>query len=294
MSTPQKPGQNTTAFLNALNQDIEKFIRDAVDTSFDMEKWSSLSKQFEPIHCWNVKGCEKKECPAYKSEDYRCWLTVGTFCGGTIQGEFAKKYGTCFECDVFRAITDQPARRLYENINTLISFLKDKAVKLHQLAIRDPLTRLYNRHFFNEVIEREAARCARTEEQLSFIMIDLDNFKRINDTLGHLTGDSILVETAGILKNTVRETDLVFRFGGDEFLILMMNADNQKSSSMAERLLNAVEKWNRESSDAFGCNISFSMGCATHGKSAGIHSALKEADERMYLHKKTKRLDCGT
>jgi PleD family two-component response regulator len=96
---------------------------------------------------------------------------VGTLCGGKVQGEFARKYETCFECEVFKIISEEPVRLLYENLNTLIFHIKDKGIKLQELAIKDQLTGLYNRHFFNEVIEREAALSNRNGEPLSFIMI---------------------------------------------------------------------------------------------------------------------------
>jgi len=280
--------ESTDGLLDSLNRDIETFLRGAVENSHDIEKWSSLSNRFEPIRCWEIKKCQKKDCPAYKNEDYRCWLTVGTLGGNGGQGELSKKYKSCLECEMFRIISGQPVRRLYENINTIVTFIKDKTAKLHQMAVRDPLTQLYNRHFFNEVIERESARCERQNEDISFIMIDMDDFKQINDTLGHLTGDGILIEAAKLIKNTVRKEDLAFRFGGDEFLVLMTNADGKQSVSMASRLLDAVAEWNKDNADAFGCRISISMGCSTRSKGGDFNTALREADERMYRQKKEK------
>ncbi len=281
--------RDLSPLLGRVNDGIERFIREAVETSFDKAQWGALAELFEPVCCWKIKGCKKRNCPSYKNAEKRCWLTVGTFCHGKVQGDFARKYKTCYECEVFNDMSGGPVRRLYENINTLISFLKDEARKLRLLAIRDPLTQLYNRHFFNEVIEREAARSERNKEPMSFIMIDLDNFKRVNDTLGHLSGDGVLVQVAGVLQRAVRKADLVFRFGGDEFLVLMTNADCHKAARMAERLSAAAERWNRENAVTFGCRISFSIGCATRTMGVDVYSALGEADTRMYRHKKTKK-----
>jgi len=157
--------------LNQLNHDIEGFIRKSIESSFNIEKWSALSNGFKTIRCWEIKGCRKETCLAYNDKDFRCWLMVGTLCGGKVQGEFARKYETCFECEVFKIISEEPVRLLYENLNTLIFHIKDKGIKLQELAIKDQLTGLYNRHFFNEVIEREAALSNRNGEPLSFIMI---------------------------------------------------------------------------------------------------------------------------
>ncbi|MCL5073696.1 MAG: GGDEF domain-containing protein, partial [Actinobacteria bacterium] len=158
-------------------------------------------------------------------------------------------------------------------------------LKLSELAIKDQLTNLYNRHSFNEIIERETARAERRAEPLSFIIIDVDNFKKINDTLGHFTGDRLLVEAANIIKTTVRKSDVVFRYGGDEFLIILMNADYDMSLDMVQRILSAVDKWNKDKMGSFNCRLSFSIGCSTCKKGRTIPETLEEADAMMYKNK---------
>ena len=289
MTSRKHQEEDVIYFLQKLNDDIKEFIRNSIESSMSLEKWSALSNGFKPFKCWEIKGCTKKDCPAYGSKDCRCWLQVGTLCGGKVQGEFAKKYKTCFECDVMRLISQEPVMALYENINTLIFHLNDKTVKLGELAIKDQLTNLYNRHFFNEIIEKETSRAERRTEPLSFMMIDIDGFKKINDTLGHLTGDKILVEAAASIKNTVRESDIVFRFGGDEFLIILINADCDMATGMVQRIMDSVERWNRDHGDAVGCRLSFSIGCSTYEKGRDVLETLKEADARMYQNKKDKK-----
>ena len=275
--------------LNQLNHDIEGFIRKSIESSFNIEQWSPLSNGFDRIRCWEIKSCRNDTCPAYNNKDCRCWLMVGTLCGEQVHGTFAKKYETCFECEVFKTISEEPVRLLYENLNTLIFHIKDKSIKLQDLAIKDQLTGLYNRTFLNEIIEREVARSDRNMEQMSFMMIDLDYFKQLNDTFGHLTGDKILIEAANLIKKTMRGSDLLFRFGGDEFLVLLLNTNCDKSIHMVQRLLTAVNGWNRENAQAYGCHLSFSMGCSTYEKGSNILEVLKEADARMYQNKMGKR-----
>ena len=275
--------------LNQLNHDIEGFIRKSIESSFNIEQWSPLSNGFDRIRCWEIKSCRNDTCPAYNNKDCRCWLMVGTLCGEQVHGTFAKKYETCFECEVFKTISEEPVRLLYENLNTLIFHIKDKSIKLQELAIKDQLTGLYNRTFLNEIIEREVARSDRNMEQMSFMMIDLDYFKQINDTFGHLTGDKILIEAANLIKKTMRGSDLLFRFGGDEFLVLLLNTNCDKSIHMVQRLLTAVNGWNRENAQAYGCHLSFSTGCSTYEKGSNILEVLKEADARMYQNKMGKR-----
>ena len=288
MISKETQQKDIICFLNQLNQDIEIFIKGSIESSVNIEKWSGLSDMLKPLRCWDIKGCMKVECPAYGSDDHRCWLRVGTMCGGKVQGEFAQKYRTCFECDVHKRIAEEPVRALYERISTLIFHLNDKAVKLNELAIKDPLTGLYNRHFFNEIVKRDVASANRKDETLSFIIIDLDNFKRINDTLGHLTGDRILIEAAGLFANTIRKADLAIRYGGDEFLIFVRDGDCDKTANLIMRLQDVVEKWNNDNAEVFGCRLSFSAGCSVCGNNCDINAALMEADERMYINKRGK------
>jgi GGDEF domain-containing protein len=89
------------------------------------------------------------------------------------------------------------------------------------LATHDPLTGVYNRHYFNETIETEIARSSRYKHPIGFLMVDVDRFKEINDRLGHQTGDRVLRKVAEFLRKQLRTVDLVIRYGGDEFLIVL-------------------------------------------------------------------------
>ncbi len=278
------------SFLGRLNDDIEGFIKNSIESrSTAIGPWSSLRQDFEPLRCREIKGCANKDCISYDSADYRCWLQSGTMCRAETHGDFAKKYGSCLKCDVFHIISQDPLRRLYENIDVLIYHLQEKAASFHNLAIIDPLTGLYNRHLFNEIIEREISRADRRLERLSFIMMDLDDFKSINDTLGHLTGDKVLTDAAQLIKQAARREDLAFRFGGDEFLVLMTKAGCQEAAHMMKRLQESIERWNSEEGRRLGCVMSISTGCATCTQSCDIQSALSEADSKMYENKKKKK-----
>ena len=184
---------------------------------------------------------------------------------------------------------EDPVRILQKNITALIDFFKTKTSDIQNMAIKDQLTGLYNRHFFNEVIEREAHRIERSGEVISFIMMDMDDLKYINDTFGHLTGDKIIVEGARLLRQNVRKADIVFRFGGDEFLVLLVNADCDDTQFMVKRFIDAVGAWNKENAETYGCQLSFSIGCSTCENCAGVLETLNEADERMYRNKRDKK-----
>jgi two-component system cell cycle response regulator len=110
-----------------------------------------------------------------------------------------------------------------------------------QLSITDGLTKLYNHRFFQDALKREFSRSSRHKTPLSLIMLDIDHFKRFNDTHGHQQGDVVLQELARILRSQVRSLDIVARYGGEEFAIIMPDAPGEISHRVAERLRGAVE-----------------------------------------------------
>lgn len=283
------PENEILYFLNRLNKDMSEFLMNSLETGSEEKEWSTLHNDFRLLRCREVNRCTKADCPAYDSTDYRCWLVTGTFGPDGPMGSFSQKYKTCYACPVLEKVIKDPLLALYENISILVFHLQERASRFRDLAIKDQLTGLYNRHFFNEIIEHELSGLGRRPEILSFALIDVDHFKEINDTLGHLVGDRILVETAALIKGAVRKSDLVFRFGGDEFLVLMTTAQGVGKNTVDEQIRNAVEAWNEKNAAAYTIRLSLSIGCASCGKDGDYLAALKEADEKMYRDKLAKK-----
>jgi len=144
-------------------------------------------------------------------------------------------------------------------------------------SLHDPLTNVANRNLMDVELEKYFARAKRFESPLSVIMLDLDNFKKFNDTYGHTAGDKLLVDTAAILLKEVRETDVVVRYGGEEFLVLLPEAEIQDAYEVAERIRKSVE-------DTTGVTISIGISSYSAGMQNG-RVLIKKADEALYRAK---------
>lgn len=278
-----------SAAIRAMNKELRNFLEHSLSSETFWETWTAIKFPFERLHCWEIKKCGRDNCPAFRDADCRCWLRVGTLCGGEAQGDFAKKYRSCFQCEVLGRVEEDTLRSLYENINILIHHLRKRDERIVSAAITDQLTGVYNRSYFNEYIDKRLAHASRYEENISFIMIDLDGFKLLNDNHGHHAGDKVLAETAALLKRVVRSSDLVFRYGGDEFLLVLPHADCDRAELVKMRIGEAAEEWNQENGKYEDFRLSLSTGCSTWKRGDDLFSKIKEADALMYLEKKSKK-----
>jgi diguanylate cyclase (GGDEF)-like protein len=155
--------------------------------------------------------------------------------------------------------------------------------RLESLSLVDPLTQLLNRRAMNELIPREVARSNRLGSHLTFMTIDLDGFRTLNSKFGSLEGDRVLVEFSKILKTIFRGGDVVFRQGGDEFLIVMPDTSEEQADFPVQRLLRAVEHWNLSSKK--GYEISFTMGMAAYVTGTDFADVLRAIDRKIYQKK---------
>ncbi|MFW6137327.1 MAG: diguanylate cyclase, partial [Candidatus Aminicenantaceae bacterium] len=158
--------------------------------------------------------------------------------------------------------------------------------KLREQAVRDSLTGLFNRRFFNQSIKKELARCKRYDSCLALLMIDINRFKEINDRYSHMTGDKILKEIGGLLKENVRETDTVVRYGGDEFLIIMPET-NGDTEQLIFRIRKKIEEWNQKQNLLdFPLTLAIGSSFFKPGTMKELDALLKEADSCMYEDKR--------
>ena len=164
----------------------------------------------------------------------------------------------------------------------LLETLKNEVSRLQGMV--DPLTRVYNRHAMEELITKWIQRSERYDQVFSLAVVDLDDFKSINDRYGHLTGDFVLSEVGRILRSSVRGSDLVIRYGGDEFLLVLSETDLPGAHAVTARVRRLVKEWNEKHSAA-PYDLSLSMGLSLFEKGKTPRQLISEADREMYLAK---------
>ena len=177
-------------------------------------------------------------------------------------------------------------KRLQDELDLKNRELELANQRLKKLSITDGLTELFNHRHVHELLHDEFGRTLRSEDPLSVAMIDLDRFKHVNDTYGHPTGDLILYETARIIRDTAREIDMVGRYGGEEFIVILPGTDESAAAAFGERVRKAVEDHVFRDGPT-EVRMTMSAGVASF-PSSGIDSPetlLKHADEALYQAK---------
>ncbi|MHB1397790.1 MAG: GGDEF domain-containing response regulator [Trichloromonadaceae bacterium] len=167
---------------------------------------------------------------------------------------------------------------------------RKKMEQLAHMAVTDMLTGLYNRAYFDATIELEAARSRRTGHPVSLLLIDLDHFKRINDTYGHPIGDDVLRTVAAVCRETARQADVVCRYGGEEFAVLLPGASAADALQIAERLRRKIADISPDHLP-ISCPISVSIGiaCSNGRDDLTAKGLIEEADGALYNCKQNGR-----
>ena len=180
-------------------------------------------------------------------------------------------------------------RDITERKQTQDALLKSEAL-LREQSMRDHLTGLFNRRYMEETLERELLRASRKQLSLGIIMLDVDDFKRFNDTYGHAAGDAVLRELGNLLLGHIRGEDIACRFGGDEFIIVLPDASRAVARERAERLCEHARHFNIQFEGQTLEAVTISLGVAVFPED-GSHSAgiLRAADDALYRAKREGR-----
>ncbi len=167
--------------------------------------------------------------------------------------------------------------------------LKDAMVKLEDMSIKDGLTEIYNRRYIETQLAAEFDRCRRYDGTMSTILFDLDHFKNVNDTYGHLAGDEVLRKVSKALVDVLRTSDIAGRYGGEEFTVILPNTSLEGGMKSAERIRSAIEELHVEF-EGQHIPVTVSIGVTEFRKDTGSHEAmLQEADNALYVCKENGR-----
>lgn len=164
----------------------------------------------------------------------------------------------------------------------LLETLENEVGRLQ--GMMDPMTRVYNRYCLEELLQKEMSRSERHAKVFSLIVVDLDKFKEINDNFGHLMGDFVLAEVGQILRSCVRGSDVIIRYGGDEFVLVLSETDRLGAEVVVNRIHRKVKEWNTTNRVArFDLSVSTGVSIFSPGKK--VTDMIAEADQQMYAMK---------
>ncbi len=185
-----------------------------------------------------------------------------------------------------------------EGLLTTLVYPMRNALLYHEAlaaAFRDPLTGAGNRVALDKTLQREIELTKRHGQQLSILMLDLDHFKLVNDEFGHSMGDKVLKEAVGCITGCIRQTDMCFRYGGEEFLIMLSNAEHAGALRIAERIRMSISALDF-SNDKGRLQVTTSIGCATLMIEDSMDSLVQRADKALYQakHSGRNRVVCDT
>ena len=255
-------------------KNILKRLREEIIPMFEKILLNGNSAAFKNSHivnCWKTLDCKTTGCSLYGGEakEIRCWQIAGTYCDETPQGSFVEKYGKCSDCKVFKdscptiveeigehfnnmmfLLTRQNAKILEDNKHIehlnkeLISALEQidvKSKEIQKMMITDRLTGLFNRDHLITVLENEIGRCNRYAHPLAIMIIDIDNFRGVNDNYGQEAGDTMLAYVGNLINENTRKFDRAFRYGGEEFIVVLPETDLTLAYIAAERIRKGFE-----------------------------------------------------
>jgi diguanylate cyclase (GGDEF)-like protein len=161
--------------------------------------------------------------------------------------------------------------------------------KLQKLATTDGLTKLYNSRSFYSQLELEVDRYNRYKHPLSLLLLDIDNFKEFNDNFGHLEGDKVLVRFSQIIKSCLRTNDSAYRYGGEEFTVILPETNGDEAKTVAQRIRSSLESEKFKPIPDKNAQITISIGVTQYYPKEELSAFIRRADKAMYLSKKNGR-----
>jgi len=255
--------------------------------------------------CFDYFNCTDTECATYGEEAGKCWQLSTTHCKGRVMRNLIEKLDACLACELFTPvglyvmdITREHMPLEEFDIKACLRLLDASGLavsnallyeKTMELSKTDGLTGLKNHREFKESLNAEILRAKRYQRPNSLLMIDLDYFKHYNDTNGHPQGDVLLKKLADLIKENLKDTDVVARYGGEEFAVLLLETPKDQAEAIAERLRNMIEwcRFPKEDTQPDG-KLTVSLGLSSFPDDGDTaEQVLHAADEALYEAKRT-------
>lgn len=296
--------------VNIHLQQSERKYRHIFEDSKDIIFIAGINGKIEDVNpaCNEVLGYTKLELQTMKvldviiNEEARFEFERQVKENGSVknyEADLRRKDGEIINC----LITVSPQKKENDRDSGLQGSIRDisatkqaekerlRALKFEQISITDPLTKINNRLIFYKIAEKEIERSKRSGSRLSLIIFDVDYFKNVNDRYGHIVGDEVLVNLAGICQQNIRSMDCFARYGGEEFVILMPDADPESVMETAERLRNIVADTTMAKVGETDVIITISLGIVDFQpeNTANINELLNLADKALYISKERGR-----
>ena len=280
--------------------------RDLVQSVVSWGDFGVSEPTFEPVDCWALRSGHMQcvedqgapvQCDHMPSNTEISYLCVPLMAQGEAMGVFHIECPSHAQAAVaspedwtaFKISRQELANAVAEHVALALANLQLRET-LRSQSIRDPLTGLFNRRFMEESLEREILRAGRNNSTIGILLLDIDHFKRYNDTFGHEAGDAVLREVGALLRKQVRGEDIPCRYGGEEFLLLLPGAPAEIALHRAEQLREAVRHLNVNFHGQTLGTLTISIGVAMfpqHG--TGADSLLESGDRALYTAKESGR-----
>lgn len=281
-------------YVNAADQKVRGFAREEVIGTYVRDNLTRqgqdmLEEEYQKREALNNRHMALKyELPMRHKDGSEVWIEILSVPIYGSEGNINGYQGMGRDVSERRRHEAKLLRSQQQMQHRLQAITEEKSA-LQALSIRDPLTGLYNRRYLDEVLPRELARSKRAGNHLAVIMVDLDHFKKVNDQYGHAAGDEVLKAMAGLMIKDVRESDLVCRYGGEEFVAIMPNMS-------ADQALDRIESW-RQTAEGMSVvcgdrnvTVTLSAGIAAFPEHAdSVDLLLACADEMLYQSKREGR-----
>lgn len=272
------------------------------DMEFELKRtYCSITlKANGPIGFEKVYGTELETHPAYIDQGLECYIGIPVYVDGKVYGTFNFSSPEVYE-GVFQTVDIEALQLMASWLGNEISRynnlkkLEEANIKLQKLSITDGLTNLRNRRSFQDELMQSIRIVKRYKQPVSVLLLDIDNFKNYNDTYGHLKGDQALIKVAQLLSINVRDCDIVYRFGGEEFAIILPNTSKEGAYILAEKIRIFIENYEWEERQI---TASFGISTLTYDHTKNLNKdklgdhLLDQADKALYHVKADGRNQC--